>query len=68
MDALELFITIVIVVLLFRNAFKKERMYQALKSSGAYEGRVGLFSWMLEFRRGYNQAREDFIREQENNR
>lgn len=68
MDNAEVLIVIGILFLSIRFAIRSERMYQALKSYGAYEGRVAVIRQMVEFSRGYEEAREDFIREQEDNR
>lgn len=68
MDNAEVLIVIGVVFLSIRFAIRSERMYQALKTYGAYKERVGMFTQMIQFRRGYNDAREDFVREQEDNR
>lgn len=57
-----------ILFLSLRMAYRGERLYQALKSNGAYEKRTSTFSRLVEFRRAYEDAREVFIREQKNNR
>ena len=68
MDSAEVLVAIVLLVLSVRFAIRSERMYQALKSYGAYKGRVALVQQVVEFSRGYEEAREDFIREQKDNR
>jgi len=47
------------------KAFRAERFYRAVKSTGAYKGRVNGLSKVVAIRKGYKEAKEEFIREQE---
>ena len=68
MDEWDWVVAFIILILWIRFAFRAERRYQALKSTGAYENKSGYLREVADFRRGYREAEDEFIREQEENR
>ena len=65
MDSTEWIIWILLFVFCLHKAFQAERFYQAVKSTGAYKNRVNGLSRVIAIRKGYREAKEAFIREQE---
>jgi hypothetical protein len=67
-DSSDWIIWVLLLAFCLHKALQAERFYKAVKSSGAFEGRVGVFSEALAIRRDYKRAKREFIDEQKNDR